>query len=131
MNPGTRTRCTPSRHQRETVSAISMKRVSAIGEMRNPDCLLDVDEFGIPQDGRSRSALDAPGLSPPEVQQQTERGHTPDRHGGNVDQEIAHLGATAPSISLSPAAMTQSSPRTGRRSTGQRSRATHTLGAPL
>lgn len=34
MNPGTRTRCTPSRHQRETVSAISMKRVSAIGEMR-------------------------------------------------------------------------------------------------
>ena len=36
MNPGTRTRCTPSRHQRETVSAISMKRVSAIGEMRRP-----------------------------------------------------------------------------------------------
>ena len=34
MNPGTRALHTV-RHQRETVSAISVKRVSAIAEMRN------------------------------------------------------------------------------------------------
>jgi hypothetical protein len=83
-----------------------------------------------PQGGRSRSAFHAPGLSFPQVQQQAERNRTPDRRAAGVDREIAHLGAAPPSISLTAAAKTPSTARTGRRSTGQRPRTTHILGAP-
>ena len=65
-----------------------------------------------------------------QVQQQAKRNRTPDRRAANVDQEIAHLGAAPPSISLTPAAKTPSTARMGRRSTGQRRRTTHILGAP-
>jgi hypothetical protein len=63
------------------------------------------------------------------VRQQAERNRTPDHSDADVDQEIAHLSAAALSICLTPAAMTPSTARTGQRSSGQRPRTTHILGA--